>query len=322
MYEKWVPYYEILLHPLPSDLKDENGNDILNETKYVRDDPSWPGLSLREKEHSLWKIRKYAGPDADKDVTNIKWPKLLESVKVKQAFKTQAKIFKEQGPKKVERMKAAGKPLNIDLTPHWIKNLVEERNKLKRPKNMTSQECEANAECSQQFEDDHIVTKILGNSTKVKTPKRNENEPFCKEIVSIAAVQEELSVLALCRIGFGPNSGATDNAPYDYKNRLHQFYAIYTIHIKQNLPLIVAKRKSKRIFRCIPTENDLVVPKIGVQPQILRAQKSVSLFILNCKNIVFFSTNEGKHNHFTYHTKTVLFCLGFPGGRLTDKLTN
>ncbi len=178
LYDRWHDYYEILHNPDYNDLRDEEGDELL---KNLRGKPNWHTGTTEEKE-KLFSI----GSSTGKKQASLR--KIVE-------------IFEDRVPKRRARL---GRKENEDLTPEWANSIFHKRRKAKLwSDTWTDENCDNNVDCIAKFENDRAVEWLLKDADiHIKTPRRDENEPFCKEIVSMIALPEEKHIMALCEIGY------------------------------------------------------------------------------------------------------------------------
>ena len=207
LYKGWNQYYEILEEPQQEDHSDD---DAL--LRSLRLKPIWNTILTEEKE------RMFA----------VGVPRKMKRMR---SLRKIVEILETRVPKRIQRLKSNGTDVDKDISPSWVNVIREER--LKNTKgykeDWTYENCDQIPECKEKFEDDKAVDWLLkGADIHVKTPKRDVNEPFCKEIVSILVISEESHVLALCSIGYGENGGD----PGGTGSTDVQFFALFNFAVK------------------------------------------------------------------------------------------
>lgn len=215
LYDRWHDYYEILHNPDHHDLRDEENDELL---KNLRGKPTWHTSTTEEKE-KLFSIGTRSG-------------------KKKASLKKIVQILEERVPKRRARL---GRKDNEDLTPEWANSIFHKRRKdYEWSDTWTDENCDNNVDCVAKFENDRAVEWLLKDADiHVKTPRRNENEAFCKEIVSMIALPEEKHIMALCEIGYDKvyvNSGSgISSGPNQANPILDQdfgYFALFNFPIK------------------------------------------------------------------------------------------
>lgn len=185
-YSKWDDYFEILHDPDEDDLKEDD--ELL---RALRKKPLWDASSTEDKENLL----TLAVPIPEKNATIIR--KVWD-------------ILKTRVPNRRNRKRNQGIDVDEDKTPLWANRLISRRRaQADWKESWTDETCDGIPECARKFEDDRAVKWLLGDvGIVVKTSKRDENEPFCKEITSILVLPEERHIMALCEIGYGHVEGS------------------------------------------------------------------------------------------------------------------
>ena len=145
------------------------------------------------------------------------------------------------------------------------------------------------------------ITKFVMQSVLPSEPGADGSE--CYEIVSMASVSEENLLLVLCRYQNRRNDTAQNQNSTVVNN-----YAIFSVPIRGNIPLITFTRRSKRKFSCKPMPVKRVWGKyegtMYIEPTLVRIPDSYSIFILGCENVIYYSSNGGRispHVHSNIH---------------------
>ncbi|CAL8113006.1 unnamed protein product [Orchesella dallaii] len=275
MYMRWHHYYEILGNPDEQDLEED---DVLLST--LREKSFWESSTMEEKE-KLFSVGK-----AKTEKTDTTFQKIQEII-TNRVPKREARLDKDKGP-------------NInDFTPEWANEIIDKRRRQHGWQDgWNDTNCDDIPECINKFENDKAITWLFNKSDVpiiVKTPKRNEDEPFCREITSVLVLPEKKHVMALCEIKYqrssldGTGSPIKSPPPPDIN-----YFALYSYPIKENIPLIYGERVSKRIFSCKYIKYDEGQPKRLIQPELVRMPGSATIFVINCDGVIYMSTNFGK----------------------------
>jgi len=127
-----------------------------------------------------------------------------------------------------------GGPDSEDHTPEWANVIFNKRREDKGwKKGWTDDNCDADSECKKKFENDKAIQWLFNGSDvpiNVKTPKRDENEPFCRDVVSILVLPEKKHVMALCEIKYQKSDTPSPSNPTDPPDV--NYFALYTYAIK------------------------------------------------------------------------------------------
>lgn len=98
---------------------------------------------------------------------------------------------------------------------------------------------------------------------------------------------------------YDPTSGQ-ETQSYKYNKCTYpvKYYAIFTLVVKEKLPIVlVQKRKTEQVFTCqslIRKMDKEGCMNTHILPEIVRVPNSISLFVKNCKEVLYYSPNGGR----------------------------
>ncbi|ODM86961.1 Cation channel sperm-associated protein subunit delta [Orchesella cincta] len=200
--------------------------------------------------------------------------------------KEKLKFLEDRVPKRQARLQSG--PEIKDLTPEWANEIIDKRRRAHGWKDGWNDEnCDTIPECIEKFENDKAIEWLFNMSDipiHVKTPRRNEDEPYCKDITSILVLPEKKHVMALCEIKYHRSSLDDKNFTSPSPPEVN-YFALYSFPIKSNIPLVYGERVSKRIFSCRYIRKDDSNPQRLIQPELIRMPGSATIFIINCDGV-------------------------------------